>query len=304
MFETVQTSERQMPAFINPQLEAHRASVVIASVKLAVHDLDLQSRFYREMLGLKLLSKSASDASLGVDGHALVHLHLRKDALMDPTEPGLFHTAFLLPDRFALARFIQHTVQTKLPLEGAAHHGVSEALYLSDPEGNGIEVYSDLARSDWPHNPDGSLALTNERLDLRALLALAPEHSSSNPYQMPAGSRIGHVHLCVSDLEDAKATVPSLLEMERMASYPSAHFFGNDGYHHHIATNIWRARKGAVRSAGSLGLDTLALRTTSQKTYDRMSAVWLGAGGAKTDAGISLTTLNGLNFALEQFAAS
>lgn len=117
---------------------------------------------------------------------------------------------------------------------------------------------------------------------------------------MQTGSRIGHVHLCVSDLEDAKATVPALFGMERMASYPSAHFFGSDGYHHHIATNVWRTRKGTVRSAGSLGLDALTLRTTSQKAYDRMSADWLSAGGTRTEAGVSMTMLNGLNFVLEK----
>ena len=254
------------------------APVEISHVALTVHDLDGMARFYTGALGLVPLEQEARTLRLGADGHVLVEL--RQDAsarAASPREAGLFHTAFLMPSRPALARWLRHAVDRNLRLQGASDHSVSEAIYLSDPEGNGIEVYADRPRSSW-HHADGSVQMTTEPLDLNALALVADAPWTG----APDGLVIGHVHLQVGAVPEAEAFYAGTLGLPVMARYPGASFYGSGGYHHHLATNAWHSRGAGARSYPSTGLAEVALAADapsraeilSRGGAERMSDPW------------------------------
>ena len=231
------------------------APIEIAQVVLTVHDLSAMTAFYETALGLSRLGEEAMVARLGAGDRAL--LELRQDQAArraGPREAGLFHTAFLLPDRVALGRWLQHAIATELTLQGASDHLVSEAIYLSDPEGNGIEVYADRPRATW-HDADGAIRLANDPLDLPGLLQAADTAWTA----APSGTVIGHVHLQVGALAEAEAFYGTTLGLPVIARYPGAAFFGAGGYHHHIATNVWNSRGATPRSFPATGLTELVL---------------------------------------------
>lgn len=150
----------------------------IGHVHLKVSDLDLSIAFYRDVIGLTVMQRYGTQAAFLSAGGYHHHLGLNTwDSLGGPRPArnavGLYHTAFLYPDRVALARAFRRVVDCRVPLDGAADHGVSEALYLSDPDGNGIELYHDRPEADWPRDAAGQLPMVNNRLDLDGLLALA-----------------------------------------------------------------------------------------------------------------------------------
>jgi catechol 2,3-dioxygenase len=231
------------------------APIEISRVVLTVHDLQGVANFYRRTLGLTDLSGSAGRLCLGADGRTLVELIFDPAARrFDPREAGLFHTAFLMPSRPALARWLIHVAETGVQLQGASDHLVSEAIYLADPEGNGIEVYVDRPRDRW-HNPDGSIKMATERLDLNALARAA-----DGPWTgAPEGLVVGHVHLQVGAVPEAEAFYSGTLGLPVMARYPGAAFYGSGGYHHHIATNVWNSRGAGPRNMPSTGLTELVL---------------------------------------------
>lgn len=149
----------------------------VGHVHLRVADLDRAIAFYRDILGFKVTQRGAEAAFLGADGY---HHHIglntwqSKDAAPPPDgHTGLYHSAFLYPDRKSLAMVLARVVGAGIPIDGAADHGVSEAIYLRDPDGNGVEIYRDRAREDWPRDAQGNLAMVNDRLDLDKLLAEA-----------------------------------------------------------------------------------------------------------------------------------
>ncbi|SEI13004.1 VOC family protein [Paracoccus alkenifer] len=236
-------------------------SLRIGWVALIVRDLTALSRYYQDVIGLRLLA-DRDDATgrrqlLGCDGRVLLELrhdpHAKRPAR---SEAGLFHTAFLLPSRAALADWLVHALAMGVTLDGASDHLVSEALYLTDPEGNGIEIYHDRERGEWPLAADGSVSMATLPLDLRALAAQAGRARFAG---LPAGSSIGHVHLQVGDLDQAKAFYADRLGLAVMSRYPGALFFGADGYHHHLAANIWNSRGAGPRADGTTGLAEIAL---------------------------------------------
>jgi len=227
------------------------ASLSIGRVALTVHDLDRVSDFYQQAVGLHLLRAEAGFAALGVDHKVLLELRCDPAARRRaPREAGLFHTAFLLPTRADLGRWTGHARQTRQPLVGASDHGVSEALYLTDPEGNGIEVYADRPRSSWSWE-NGQVAMVTESLDMEALIASGGPQSWQG---IPTGSIVGHVHLQVGALAPAEAFYSGVLGLEVTCRYPGAVFYGSGGYHHHLATNIWNSRGAGVRIEPSTGL--------------------------------------------------
>ncbi len=171
-------------------------------------------------------------------------------------EPGLFHIAFLLPSRADLAAWVAHAQALGAPIEGASDHLVSEAIYLSDPEGNGIEVYADRPRAGWRKEGDG-VAMATLPLDGRGLMAELS--AARDPWTFPAEGRIGHVHLRVGDLAEAEAFYRGALGMDVMARYPGAVFLSWGGYHHHLAVNVWRARGSGPRPARLAGLEEITL---------------------------------------------
>lgn len=228
------------------------APMRIGTVRLKVRDLGRIADFYRSALGLEAIETGAARVLLGAGGEGF--FELLGDPALTPAsrrEAGLFHTAFLLPSRSALADWLGHVAANRIPLDGASNHRVSEAIYLADPEGNGIEVYADRPLREWRH-ADGTLHMTTEPLDFPDLMATASERGWAG---MPQGSRIGHIHLQVGETGAAERFYQGLLGFDLMARYPGASFFGAGGYHHQIGANAWNSRGAGERPAGKAGLD-------------------------------------------------
>ncbi|WP_454848649.1 VOC family protein [Rhizobium binxianense] len=237
---------------------------------LVVTDLPLVSRFYQTMLGLSVIEKTPSGEVLGVSGVPLLTLTTEKDARKAPRNTaGLFHTAFLMPDRTELARWLRHAAQNNVVLEGASDHLVSEAIYLSDPEGNGIEIYADRPHDQWKFHADGMVEMATNRLDLQALYDSAPEDRWGG---MADGTAIGHIHLQVGDIPQADAFYRDVLGLKLMARYPGASFFASGGYHHHLGANIWNSRGAGARADNMTGLSDYTLRFNDQATLDKAVA--------------------------------
>lgn len=225
--------------------------LALGRVALTVHDLDRVGDFYQRAAGLHRLRADGESLELGVDGTVL--LELRRDPgarRRSPRDAGLFHTAFLLPSRADLGAWARHASATRTPVVGASDHIVSEAIYLSDPEGNGVEIYADRPASSWTWR-DGLVEMATEQLDVPDLL----DHTGSRTWQgFPAGSTVGHVHLQVGALPPAEAFYAAGLGFDITARYPGGTFYAMDGYHHHLATNIWNSRGAVKQDAPSTGL--------------------------------------------------
>ena len=232
------------------------APLRIGSVSLTVRDLAKVAGFYRQALGLGEISATADTVRLGVGDEVLLHLIADPQARpRSRREAGLFHTAFLLPSRAALGRWLAHAAQAQLAILGASDHIVSEAIYLNDPEGNGIEVYADRAAAEWRRS-DGMIEMTTEPLDLQAIIAARERTAWTG---MPAGSFIGHVHLQVGDLTEAERFYADLLGFDVTYRVPGAVFYSSGGYHHHLATNVWSSRGAGIRQEPVAGLRSVEL---------------------------------------------
>lgn len=217
----------------------------VGGVRLQVNDLDVSLAFYTSILGFRVFSQDGTVAAVGPEsGPALVELHERRGSRPVPRRGlvGLYHFAILMPDRAALGRFVAHLGETG-SYAGSADHLVSEALYLSDPDGLGVEVCADRPRATWKTN-GREIAMATQPLDLRALVSAA----GGEPWTgMPSGTTIGHVHFHVSTLGEAEAFYHRALGFDKVVwSYPGAVFFSAGGYHHHVGTNIWAAGSAAA----------------------------------------------------------
>jgi len=254
-------------------LDAHDAPFHIGAVTLRVNHLAGLTTFYRDAIGLGIIAREAGTATLGVDGVALVRLV--EDGARPTSPAGLFHLALLLPSRAALADWVGHAARMRIALEGASDHLVSEALYLSDPEGNGIEIYRDRPRADWPRR-DGAIKMATDRLDLDALLR---EAKSGDYAGVPTGTRMGHIHLRVGDTGEADAFYQGKLGFDVMVRYPGASFLSSGGYHHHIAGNIWNSRGAGPRQPGEVGLESFELAARDAAEFAAMRGRIIAAGG-------------------------
>ena len=229
------------------------AGLVLGAATLTVSDLARSVAFYETVVGLRVLARGGGAASLGgAGGAAILELVERAGATPKPrAAAGLFHVAILLPERrdlaVALARLRRRGVRL-----GASDHLVSEALYLDDPDGNGLEIYRDRPRADWRFE-NGRVRMATEPLNAPDLLALlAGDEDLDAP--TPADTRIGHVHLQVGDLEAARAFWVDALGFAPTTTYPGALFVSAGGYHHHVALNVWSSRGGGAPPADSAGL--------------------------------------------------
>jgi catechol 2,3-dioxygenase len=225
-------------------------SLRIAAAHLDVADLSRSTDFYEHVLGLPLISREHDKALLGTDAKypALELTTLAEPGPLVPHSTGLFHVAWLHPSRPALADTVQRIARARWPIDGASDHGVSEALYLSDPDGLGIEIYADRPRETWQRPPGGhGVVMVTLPLDLNDLLAQAADAPGES---VAPGTSIGHVHLKVADVPRATAFYRDVLGMEEQALLPSAAFLSAGGYHHHIGLNSWQSR-GADRSPTS-----------------------------------------------------
>lgn len=229
------------------------------AVRLRVADLARVREFYERAIGLQPLDRSDDVATLGSEEIAAVELVARPDATpRPPRTSGLFHLAILVPDRAELARALVGIASAGGRLSGASDHLVSEALYVSDPEGNGVEIYRDRPRSEWRYE-NGEIQMSTLPLDLDALLADGRE-DEPGAAAMPAGTRIGHVHLNVTDLDEAQAFYSGVLGFDvTVRTYPGALFFSSGGYHHHIGVNTWAGPGAPAPPDGSRGLEWFEL---------------------------------------------
>jgi catechol 2,3-dioxygenase len=214
-------------------------------VRLQVADRDRSLAWYGKVLGMQRLSEEEGSALLGAPspgadgpGTPLIELAERPGARPVPRNGrlGLFHFALLLPQREALGRFVRHLSELRIPA-GASDHRVSEALYLTDPDGLGIEVYADRPRHLWARTPAGEVAMATDPLDLDDLVRAGGETPWAG---VPAGTVMGHLHLHVGDLEEAEAFYHAALGLQVMVrGYPGALFLSAGGYHHHLGVNTW-----------------------------------------------------------------
>ncbi|HEY1315767.1 MAG TPA: VOC family protein [Gaiella sp.] len=247
----------------------------LGAIRLRAGDVGLLRDFYERVVGLRAVSSENGVTTLAADDVPLVELVSDPDApVRPPGTTGLFHLALLVPMRTDLAHALRRVFEAGWHLSGASDHLVSEALYLSDPEGNGIELYRDRPRDEWPRDA-GEVAMATLPLDLEGLLA-EPGGDADAP-AMPAGTVLGHVHLQVSDLDAAARFWVDALGLDVTASlYPGALFVSAGGYHHHVGLNTW-AGIGAPRPpVGARGLDRFELVLPDTESYaaarERLSA--------------------------------
>lgn len=204
----------------------------IGRVGLRVWHLDDSIRFYEDIIGLSVLQKSTAHAVLGAGETPL--LDLRADASWLPKQRGvgLYHIAFLLPSRHDLAGSLRHLVKTATRLQGAADHFVSEALYLADPEGNGLEIYADRPRADWGYLPNGQINIGTVALNVDKLWAI---HDGSPFGGLPQGTQIGHIHLHATPQLETVDFYQRVVGFDEVGSYGHFYFLSAGGYHHHVA---------------------------------------------------------------------
>jgi catechol 2,3-dioxygenase len=268
----------------------------IGKVRLRVADLDDLTTFYARVIGLRAVERHGNVTRLGpADGEPLIELEVAPDAPPAPSfSTGLFHLAILVPDRAELARSLQRVAGAGWRLTGASEHLVSEALYLQDPEGNGIEIYRDRPREEWRKN-DGELAMATLPLDLEGVLGeLDPDERPANG--MSSGTTMGHVHLQVADIPAAEGFYNGALGLDVMVrSYPGALFLAAGGYHHHLGLNTWQSQGAPAPPEGALGLDRyeLVLPTAAERdsAADRLAEA--GADPERLDEGVLATDPSG-----------
>jgi catechol 2,3-dioxygenase len=216
-----------------------RAPIAPAEVTVSVADLGRSADYWENAIGLQVNSRDNGTARMGVPGRDLVVLEEQPGARPGRgTNTGLFHLALLLPDRASLAGWLEHAATTGVRLTGASDHFVSEALYLRDPDGHGIEIYGDRPRDTWTNNADGSLNIGTVALDIDDLMSA---RDASHPFErMPDGTVMGHVHLQVAQLVEARRWYTDLLGLDLMVEIPNqASFLASGGYHHHVGMNVW-----------------------------------------------------------------
>jgi catechol 2,3-dioxygenase len=255
----------------------------LGGVSLAVADLNAQVAFYKDAIGLREIRRDTDTVELGAPGTdaTLVSLVRLPDApRRPPRTTGLFHLALLVPSRTELARALHRVTGAGHRFTGASDHLVSEALYLDDPEGNGIEIYRDRPREEWTYE-GGQLAMATLPLDLENVLAGVSPGDAGNG--MAPETRIGHVHLQVADIPAAEAFYVDVLGFEpTVRGYPGALFVSAGGYHHHIGLNTWAGVGAPAPPAGSRGLRSFTIILSDTAELRRIVA-------AAGEAGVEVT---------------
>lgn len=225
----------------------------IGAVHLTVSDLPRALDFYQQIIGLKLGDQQNGRVNLSAGQDPLLVLHENQSARHYPKRTGLYHFAILVPTRFDLAQSLKRIAETKTRVQGFADHSVSEAIYLSDPEGNGIEIYRDRSRTVWTLD-DGSIKMGTDPLDLESLMNELG--SNAPPWTgLPRGTTMGHIHLHVASIDSAEEFYHQQIGFDIMMRYgPSASFLSAGGYHHHIGINTWNGVGAAHPPEDAAGL--------------------------------------------------
>ena len=214
----------------------YKSHIYLAEAVLNVKDLVSQTVFYQQIIGLEILSQTETETVLGIDGKALVQLIQAQESGEVRGHYGLYHLAILLPTRKVLADVLKHLTDLQIPLVGGADHGYSEALYLEDLEGNGIELYRDKPVSTWDIREDGRIIGVTEALAAQDIYELGER---VEPFTLAEGTRMGHIHLSVKDSRKSSQFYQKVLGLEDKFSVPSASWIAAGNYHHHLAVNEW-----------------------------------------------------------------
>lgn len=235
-------------------------------VALNVRNLELQSLFYQQVLGLQILTESQNQIDLGVGQTILVRLIQTAQDGDAGQSYGLYHLAIVLPSREDLGTIFRHFIDNKIPLQGASDHGYSEAIYLADTEGNGIEIYRDLPQDTWDVRSDGRIIGKTEPMDAETIYALGKKADAA--YQIPAGSRMGHIHLSVRESSASSRFYQEVLAIEDKFSVPSAAWLASGDYHHHLAVNEWGGKHLQTRTEGMPGLSYYTVIYSNQEAFE------------------------------------
>lgn len=227
-------------------------SLRLGPVHLTVTDLDRSIPFYESAIGLRLARREEGKAALGAGGEDLLVLVEEPDALPAGRHAGLYHYALLHPSRLELARASQRLIATGTPVSGASDHRISEAIYLPDPDGNGIELAADRPRERWGDLGDPTALGGPQPLDMQSLMALVEGAEPLSHADRELS--VGHVHLHVGDVERALAFWRDLIGFEVMTRFPSAAFIAAAGYHHHLGLNTWRGEGVPPMPDGRVGM--------------------------------------------------
>jgi catechol 2,3-dioxygenase len=275
MFRVMNVLHMDRPGEAPVALESHKAPLHIGAVTLRARDMAGLAAWYETTLGLDRVGAVGDRISLGSGGVAYLHIQAAPGGTPEPEgSAGLFHTAFVLPDRPSLGRWFLRTHGLGAAFEGASDHAVSEAFYLSDPEGNGIEVYHDRPRAEWRKDGDDGIFMTTARMDVGAVVAEGQEKGVGDG-RFPSGSRIGHVHLKVGDAAEAERFYTQTLGLEVMARRaPHAVFMASGNYHHHIAVNTWMSRGAGKRDPNALGLAEVDFQATDARATAAFEDPW------------------------------
>ena len=230
---------------------AYNSKIYLAEAALNVKDLARQTAFYTHIMGLEIQSQTEEEVLLGAGGKPLVHLIQTDGTEAVKGSYGLYHMAILLPSREDLADVFKHMAELKVPFVGAADHGYSEALYLEDPEGNGIELYRDKPVAEWDIREDGRIIGVTEELSAQEIYEMGRK---MEPFQIAEATRMGHIHLTVRDSRVASAFYQKVLGLSDKFTLPSASWIASGDYHHHLAVNEWGGKHLAKREAQLPGL--------------------------------------------------
>ena len=229
----------------------YNSKIYLAEVALNVKDLESQTAFDHQLLGLEILNQSENQVLLGAGGKPLVRLIKTADISNPEQSYGLYHIALLLPTREDLANVFKHLLDLKVPLVGGADHGYSEAIYLEDLEGNGLELYRDKPVAVWDIREDGRIIGVTEELSAQAIYELG---RGIEPFAIASGTRMGHVHLSVKNSREASIFYQESLGLEDKFTIPHASWIASGDYHHHLAVNEWGGKNLAPREQGMPGL--------------------------------------------------
>ena len=264
------------------------ATTRLGAVHVTVSDLDRSVEFYERAIGLRLHRREDGMAALGAGGDDVLVLVEQPGALPAGRHAGLYHFALLHPSRLELGRAATRLAATRTPIEGASDHGISEAIYLPDPDGNGIELAADRPKEEWPDLSDpATYAGGPKPLDLYGLIEQAQREGPAQ-YVDP-GLTVGHVHLHVGDIPRALAFYRDVLGFDVMTEFPGAAFVAAGGYHHHVGLNVWRGLGVPPAPADRVGLHhwTVVLPNADLEAL-RSRATRAGVAGEDTPEGLLL----------------
>lgn len=246
-------------------MKTYNSNIKLGIAALNVEDLEKQTNFYTLRMGMHILEQDSNYVLLGTKGNTPL-LKLQRTEHKFVHSYGLYHIAYLVPSEQDLANILKHFITSKTVLEGGADHGYSNAIYLSDAEGNGIEVYYDTDESTWDKHPDGKIVGKTEELDAQHLLNISKEIS---PYELPIGTIIGHVHLSVRNAKTSSEFYQTVLNFGDKFSVPSGSWLAHGNYHHHLAVNNWAGANLNDRQKDFPGLAYFEIIATDEE-YNKL----------------------------------